>query len=184
MSISRTLEAARWATIWHADQERKYTGEPYMVHPLNVAKLVNSFSYQLKPSDEDLSNMIAAALLHDVLEDTTVSQQELRTRFGDSVADMVTGLTDHFTKEEYPDMNREARKKAERVLLAAQPVEVQFIKACDLLDNLDDIIKHSPSFAKVYVPECAATVAVLTKLPIYLRAYVEGKINKSMEQLS
>jgi (p)ppGpp synthase/HD superfamily hydrolase len=80
--------ARKFATEAHAsiDQRRKYTGEPYIVHPLAVAELVNSVPH----TDE----MVAAALLHDVVEDTPVTSEEIHAEFGPVVGALVDWLTD------------------------------------------------------------------------------------------
>ena len=84
-----TVERARiFATAAHAavGQTRKYTGEPYIVHPIEVAKIVENHGGS--------NAMIAAALLHDVLEDTSVTFDVLETEFGSEVAELVLWLTD------------------------------------------------------------------------------------------
>src|SRR5688572_2066454 len=67
-------------------QRRKYTGEPYIVHPIAVAELVRSVPHT--------PEMIAAALLHDVVEDTPVTLAQIEAEFGPVVADLVDWLTD------------------------------------------------------------------------------------------
>lgn len=134
-------------------QTRKYTGEPYSMHPIQVYKLLRKYT----PNEE---NMLVAALLHDVLEDCTtdsISQHDLSNNieyaFGWVVADMVWGLTDHFTKELWPSLNREERKRRERMRQASLPWAVQTIKYCDIMDNTSNILEHDPGFARTYVEE-------------------------------
>jgi (p)ppGpp synthase/HD superfamily hydrolase len=145
-------KALVFATAAHAavGQVRKYTGEPYIVHPIEVAGIVACVPYT--------EAMICAALLHDVLEDTKVTEDLLRTEFGDTVTDLVVWLT----KVEVPG-NRKARKKSELKRLAGAPAEVQTIKLADLLANTPSIVKHDPKFAKVYLKEKLDLIAVLTK---------------------
>lgn len=80
--------AHAFATDAHGDidQRRKYTGEPYIVHPIAVAELVRSVPHT--------PEMIAAALLHDVVEDTPVTIEGIETEFGARVAELVGWLTD------------------------------------------------------------------------------------------
>jgi (p)ppGpp synthase/HD superfamily hydrolase len=75
--------ALEFATTAHAsiNQRRKYTGEPYIVHPIAVAELVRSVPHT--------PEMIAAAYLHDVVEDTPVTIEEIREEFGPQVAELV-----------------------------------------------------------------------------------------------
>ena len=74
-------EAAHLAVDAHAGSVRKGDGSPYVFHPFEVAAIVAGVS-----RDEEV---IAAALLHDVVEDTSFSAEELRRRFGNRVADLV-----------------------------------------------------------------------------------------------
>ena len=127
----------------HGDQKRKYTNEPYINHPMAVATLVDFIA----DGDED---MICAAILHDVLEDTDVGEGELRKRFGDAITDLVVGLTDVSKPE---DGNRADRKAMDRLHTINSPAKVQTIKLADLIDNSRSIVKHDPGFAKVYMAE-------------------------------
>ena len=78
-------QAEEFARERHAPQKRKFSGEPYVNHPIRVRDLVAEFS-----QDEEL---LCAALLHDTLEDTETSMDELRERFGCRVAELVSQLT-------------------------------------------------------------------------------------------
>lgn len=78
------LKAYNYANDYHKNQCRK-SGEPYIIHPLNVAYILAN----LELDDET----ICAALLHDVVEDTPATLDELKTEFGESVAMMVDGVT-------------------------------------------------------------------------------------------
>ena len=143
MSDERQIEKARvFAMAAHAAvrQLRKYTNDPYIVHPLAVAAKVALAN----GSDA----MVCAALLHDVLEDTQVTEATLRTEFGHEVTNLVVWLT----HVEVPG-NRSARKVAECKRLYGAPAEAQTIKLADLLDNAASIIKHDAKFAKVFLGE-------------------------------
>jgi (p)ppGpp synthase/HD superfamily hydrolase len=147
------IENARvFATAAHAaiGQKRKYTFEPYVVHPIQVAEIVKSVG--------GTPAMICAALLHDVLEDTKVPEWVLRTEFGDLVTDMVVWLT----KVEVPG-NRKVRKEAELRRLYGAPEEVQTIKLADLIANTPSIVFHDPNFAKTFLREKRELLEVLTK---------------------
>lgn len=152
----RALEerAKLFATAAHAavGQTRKYTGEPYILHPMAVADLVRGVR---AVTDE----MLAAAWLHDVVEDTKVTIEQIDAEFGADVAELVGWLTDVSRPE---DGNRTTRKALDREHLAAAPAAAQTIKVADLIDNTASIVEHDPSFAVVYLGEKAALLAVLT----------------------
>ena len=142
--------ARTFAEIAHGDQKRKYTGEPYVTHPGAVADLVRSV-----PHTEE---MIAAAWLHDVVEDTQVTLERVREEFGDVVADLVADLTDVSKPE---NGNRRVRKAIDREHTAAASPQAKTIKLADLIDNSRSIVQHDPDFAKVYLTEKALLLEVL-----------------------
>jgi len=130
-------------------QLRKYTGEPYVNHLAEVVGVLRTI--QATP------RMLAAAWLHDVLEDTTLGEARLRKEIGHKVADMVIALTD----SDAPGLNRAARQEATRTRLARQGAPVQTIKLADIISNVASIVQHDPKFAKVYLPEKEAMLQVL-----------------------
>lgn len=151
-----TLEdrARIFATAAHAavGQLRKYTHEPYIVHPTEVAATVKTVPHT--------EAMVAAAYLHDVVEDTGVTLELVRAEFGDEVATLVGWLTD----VSRPDHgNRAARKAVDRAHTAAAPAEAQTVKLADLLSNTKSIMEHDAEFAKVYLAEKRALLEVMTK---------------------
>ena len=126
-------------------QKRKYTGESYWTHTDAVAEIVAAYG--------GTETMIAAAHLHDVLEDTPIGSLELYNEFGFTITDLVIQLTDEYTSEKYPRMNRAARKKAEADRLSLISDEAKTIKLADLYDNTKSIVAHDPKFAKTYLRE-------------------------------
>lgn len=146
-------EALAFATKAHGDQKRKYTQERYIEHPKRVAELVRTV-----PHSEE---MICAAYLHDVVEDTSVSREEIEQTFGKEVARLVHELTDEYVKEEYPELNRKSRKKKETARQAKMSPEAKTIKLADVIDNTRDIIKNDKAFARKYIPEMEALVEAL-----------------------
>ena len=136
----------------HEGQFRKYSGMPYIVHPIEVATIVQTVEH----SDE----MIAAALLHDVVEDTDYSFEDIAKEVSPEVADLVKGLTDVSSPQ---DGNRKVRKAIDKDHLAEQNAEVQTIKLADVISNSQDIKANDPKFAKVYIEEMKALLEVLTK---------------------
>jgi (p)ppGpp synthase/HD superfamily hydrolase len=157
-------QALTYATAAHAavGQRRKYTNEPYIVHPIRVATTVAKFG----GTDE----MIAAAYLHDVVEDTGVSIEDILDMFGSVVAVIVDGLTDVSVPE---DGNRAVRKELDRAHSADATWAAQFVKCADIIDNAADIGNNDPSFNVVYRKEMVALLEVLDKVkdePIYAAA--------------
>jgi (p)ppGpp synthase/HD superfamily hydrolase len=151
----RTQPALTYATAAHAaiGQRRKYTDQPYIVHPIRVADIVDKFG----GTDE----MIMAAYLHDVVEDTAVSIADILDMFGTDVARIVDGLTDVSVPE---DGNRAVRKAIDRVHSADASYEAQFVKCADMIDNASDIGDNDPSFNVVYRKEMVLLLEVLDKV--------------------
>jgi (p)ppGpp synthase/HD superfamily hydrolase len=134
-------------------QKRKYTGEPYIVHPAEVARIVASVP-------GSTSDMVAAAWLHDVVEDTGCTYTDIHMNFGIDIATLVQWLTDVSKPE---DGNRAVRKAIDRAHTADAPAEAQTIKLADLISNSKSIMEHDPAFAKTYLEEKRLMLAVMTK---------------------
>lgn len=147
---NQALEFARAA---HGEQKRKYKDEYYIEHPIRVAEMIRQIPHS--------TEMICAAYLHDVVEDTDVSLKRIKQDYGKKVADLVEELTDEFTKEKYPKLNRRWRKKKETERMAKISWDAQSIKLADIIDNLPSITENDPGFAKRYIPEMEALVEVL-----------------------
>jgi (p)ppGpp synthase/HD superfamily hydrolase len=150
------VEKARiFATAAHAAaaQLRKYTNEPYIVHPAEVFSIVSTV-------DGATSEMMAAAWLHDVVEDTGVTIEVIRDMFGEKVAELVGWLTDVSRPEQG---NRAVRKAIDRAHTAMAPAEAQTIKLADLISNCTSIVEHDANFAKTYLEEKRLLLEVLTK---------------------
>ena len=143
--------AYRFAKHWHGDQKRKYTGEPYINHPVAVAQIVASRTQGIA--------MIAAALLHDVLEDTDATVKDLEDfGLGFDIARLVVELTDVSKPE---DGNRAVRKEMDRQHTAEASDWAKTVKLADLIDNTESIMEHDEDFAKVYMREKQALLEVL-----------------------
>ena len=134
-------------------QLRKYTNEPYIVHPFEVAQIVATVP-------DATEEMIAAAWLHDVVEDTGVTLDQVHLLFGAEVAKLVFWLTDASRPE---DGNRVARKAIDRAHIAKAPAAAQTVKLADLISNTKSIMAHDPEFAKVYLEEKRLMLEVMTK---------------------
>ena len=146
-------QALVFATLAHGDQRRKYTNDPYMRHPCRVAGLVRIYL-------GNDSEVLAAALLHDVIEDTSVTLAQLELFFSDRVVRLVQQLTDVSRPE---DGNRAVRKELDRQHIAKASPEAKSIKLADLIDNAFSIVEFDPSFAKVFMKEKRALLEVLTE---------------------
>ncbi len=153
--IDIVRKAQVYAMAAHAavGQRRKYTGEPYIVHPAEVASIVASV-HGATPE------MVAAAWLHDVVEDTGVTYTDIHMSFGPEIAQLVSWLTDVSRPE---DGNRAKRKAMDREHTAQAPAEAQTIKLADLISNSRSIMQHDPEFARTYLEEKRLLLEVLTK---------------------
>ena len=142
-------------------QVRKYTGEPYWVHPIEVANILREYPHT--------DAMLAASLLHDTIEDTGITYDLVLAEFGPIIAGYVDWLTDKSIAE---DGNRAVRKKKDADRLAQAPWEVQTIKYCDLISNTKSILEHDKDFAKIYLKEKAYLLSIMDKgvSTLYLRA--------------
>jgi len=141
-----------FATRAHEGQLRKYTEEPYINHPIAVAKIVEEKGGSFE--------MIAAALLHDVLEDTHVSIEGLRQFLFEivpssagKILQLVIELTDVYEKKNFPHLNRKQRKQLEAERLGRVSDAAKQIKVADIIDNTKSIQEHDPKFAKVFLDE-------------------------------
>ena len=112
----------------HAGQRRKDDGTPYITHPVTVAGLLDDAGF----GDE----VIAAALLHDVVEDTDMGSAELRERFGERVAGLVEALSEDEHISDYEERKREHREQVEE----SGPDAIA-IYIADKLSNLRDMRK-------------------------------------------
>lgn len=143
------VKAAQFAALAHGSihHRRKYTNEPYICHPKMVAFYVATVS--------DDPNMIAAAWMHDVLEDVALlneefSLQKMKEIFHERTVQLVIELTD-ISKPS--DGNREQRKLIDRMHTAEISPDAKTIKLADLIDNTKTIVEHDVNFSKIYLRE-------------------------------
>jgi (p)ppGpp synthase/HD superfamily hydrolase len=117
-------DAIETARLAHAGQLRRGSdGHPYIEHPVAVAELLATCKY-----DDEI---LAAALLHDVVEKSEVAMAQLRERFGDGVAEMVEALTEDETIEDYTERKREQRRRVSK-----SGTDAMAIFAADKLTNV------------------------------------------------
>ena len=168
MDIVRKAQVYAMAAHAAVGQKRKYTGEPYIVHPAEVAKIVADVP-------GSTPEMVAAAWLHDVVEDTGCTFTDIHMNFGIDIATLVGWLTDVSKPE---DGNRAVRKAIDREHSAAAPAEAQTVKLADLISNSRSIVQHDPAFAKTYLEEKRLMLEVMTKgdptLMAEARKYIGG----------
>lgn len=179
-----TTKALRYASDAHGlvGQRRRYTNEPYIVHPVAVANMVWEFG-QLHPDIGFNSQHLAAALLHDVLEDTVTREHTKESRMSDilllcglEVFDMVAGLTNPFNLSHG---NRQKRMELERGRLHDESSDVQNLKCFDMVHNTESIVEHDKNFARRFLQEKRDVIMVLTKADLRCVAMMVDSLQKS-----
>ncbi|MEI8257061.1 MAG: HD domain-containing protein, partial [Deltaproteobacteria bacterium] len=130
--IERAFDVAEKA---HLGQKRK-SGDPYFIHPVSVAKLIADLKLD--------TASLCAALLHDVVEDTKATVEDIRRDFGDEVAFLVDGVTKlskfNFTSKE----DRQAESFRKMLLHMARDIRVLLVKLADRLDNMRTLDHMKP----------------------------------------
>ncbi|QDT16029.1 HD domain-containing protein [Alienimonas californiensis] len=124
------IRAARYAALAHAGQTRKDSAEPYVTHPLAVMTLLCRAGWA---EDDEL---LAAAALHDVLEDTEVTPEELAETFPPRVCALVEALSEHKRDERGEKLPWEYRKAEHRARLTAAEEAARALALADKLHNL------------------------------------------------
>ncbi len=121
--------ALSFAARAHRDQVRKGTDTPYIVHPVGVM-------LALQAAGESDPELLAAALLHDTLEDAGVTAETLAALFGPRVAEIVAGASEPFARDD----PWEARKQHTVAFLRTAPRAIQLVAAADKLHNLSAMV--------------------------------------------
>ncbi|MGN6418653.1 MAG: HD domain-containing protein [Pseudobacter sp.] len=153
----------QFAAAAHEGQRRKFRDEPYINHPVRVMQLCRAYSNDLP--------VLAAALLHDVLEDTAVTADQIGefltplmdAASTDKTLKLVDELTDRFVKANYPGWNRRKRKAKEQERLSNTSAEAQTIKYADIIDNSTEFARAETDFAEVFLRECNSLLKKMTK---------------------
>lgn len=144
--MNEILDAILFATEAHAGQTRKWSGLPYVTHPIKVAQLVAQVS-----TDKDL---VIAAVLHDTIEDTDVTFSNIAAMFGPWVALLVDELTDTTSKETHPTLSRAQRRKIDHERLQGISDDAKTIKLSDIIHNVSNIDQiGNPEFRDLYLME-------------------------------
>lgn len=144
-------KALEFATKAHEGVYRKWSTEPYVEHPKRVAAIVAAAGFG--------PEVVAAAYLHDVVEDTAITAAEIEAEFGPKVAALVSEVTKPVL---VPRPKRAVRRKAFWEHLAKSSYEGASIKLADVLDNSRNVVEVNPKFAAVYLPEMRESMASLT----------------------
>lgn len=155
MTEEQQLERAiNYCIVKHEGQVRKYTGEPYSNHPIEVMNIVRD---NICASNCTLE-ILQAALFHDLIEDTNVTFEDIRQKFGLEVALIVLDLTD---PSKPSDGNRAQRKQIDLEHTASGSYQAKSVKLADLISNTRSIVEYDKNFARVYLAEKAKLLEVL-----------------------
>lgn len=145
--MNKIIQAAQFAHQAHKDQFRKYTKvkTPYIYHPMRVAGMVMIFS-----QSEMVEEMAMVAWLHDVLEDTPTTPDDLRKFCSGAVVEWIKDLTNPSKDKNLPRAERKAMDR-EHIAKLSKPVKI--IKLIDRIDNLIDMRDAPADFMKLYRAE-------------------------------
>ena len=138
--LSAIDKAYNFAKKSHGDQKRK-SGEPYIIHPIHTALIL---------ADLELDKeSIMAGLLHDVMEDTKVTREQMISEFGEEVTDLVDGVT-KLTKLDYDadKVEKQAENLRKMFLAMAKDIRVILIKLADRLHNMRTLQYMTPEKQK------------------------------------
>ena len=167
----------------HGDQTRKYSSDRYIVHPMRVMMICREHTSKIP--------VLCAAILHDVLEDTSITEEALsqflsNTLPGPDAArtlQLVVELTDAYVKTKFPTWNRRKRKQKEADRLRHTSADAQTIKYADIIDNCPEITANDPDFAERYLRECRHLLGKMRKGNHDLHQHALGIVNGCMLQL-
>lgn len=156
-------DVQNFAAEAHKGQRRKYAKEDYIYHPIRVSSICRSVN--------ETTPVLAAALLHDVLEDTDVTKERMQVFLENlmnpaeakQTLQLVIDLTDVYTYKDYPTLKRRQRKEKEHERLAAVQPDAQTIKYADVIDNCIDIADSGDDFAPKFLQECRSLLKKMTK---------------------
>lgn len=151
-------EAYQFASAAHGakGQVRKYTGLPYISHAVNVAMLLNSVS------QDKMGNvtLVSSGLLHDVLEDTALTTDDLKHFFSQLTVELVESVSNPSVK--FPDLPRYERKKMDREALIGKGYGTHTLKLADVIDNSLTVVDFDPLYAQTSVAEARLLIDVLS----------------------
>jgi (p)ppGpp synthase/HD superfamily hydrolase len=165
--MSLILAAANFASMAHKGQKRKYTNRPYIEHPMRVAGQVSLL--------EDVTEEeVAAAWLHDVIEDCDPSYAKLIDEtWPERIATLVLDLTNPSKKR--PEIDRKSRKSLDREHFRHVGRWAKLIKLVDRIDNIRDMDGAEAGFKSLYLQESLLLANVLFDYtdPLNKRLYLD-----------
>ena len=145
-------EAVQFAKEKHKDQKRR-DGSPYIIHPLAVAEIVAEMGLD--------TDAVLGAVLHDCIEDTDASHDEIAKRFGPTVADLVEGVT-KLTRVEYSTLEDEQMENLRKMFMAmSKDIRVVLIKIADRLHNTRTMQYQTPA---KQISKCMETMDIYAPL--------------------
>ncbi len=174
--IAKILQAASFAAKKHTGQKRKDGVEPYINHPLEVANLLANVG---QVTDEDI---LTAAILHDVLEDTDTTAGEITNLFGKAVCDYVLELTDD------KSLPKQERKKLQIEKALHLSLGAKQIKIADKISNVHDIMNSPPKDWSAerkleYIEWAKAVVERLRGVNEHLESYFDKLVKQAQESI-
>lgn len=140
--LSVVVKAYNYAEMAHSSAQTRFSGERYFVHPYNVALILADLHVDVQT--------IAAGLLHDVVEDTGVSYNEIKKEFGEEIANMVDGVT-KLSKVKYRNKEeRQAESLRKMIVAMSKDIRVVIIKLADRLHNIRTLeyMPHEKQYQK------------------------------------
>lgn len=177
--ITKIEESLNFATQIHAGVQRKYSGLPYIFHPIRVANLVNYYclevyyEHPLIKCINTREDVVCAALMHDCIEDSLYPQETkaiMKTKFNTNVVELCFNLTNPSQIiKNFKYLPRTQRKKIDLEHLSKQNSDVHFIKLCDRLDNISDLYLADKDYQILYSNETRDLLEVIGNSHIYLK---------------
>ena len=145
-------DAIAYATEKHKNQKRK-DGSPYIIHPLAVAEIVAEMQLD--------TDAILGAILHDCIEDTDVSHDDIARRYGDTVAELVEGVT-KLTRVEFSTSEQQQMENLRKMFMAmSKDIRVVLIKIADRLHNMRTMQYQTPA---KQISKCRETMDIYAPL--------------------
>lgn len=156
-------EIRDFATRAHQGQYRKSPHEPYINHPIRVMKICADYTTEI--------SILGAALLHDILEDTRITREQLNHYLntltiqdeGQKMLGLIDEMTDIYTKDKYPQWNRHQRKTMERKRIIQTSGDSQTLRYADIIDNCKGLDRLETEFSQLFLNECFDLLQVITK---------------------
>ncbi len=168
----------------HGEQMRRYTPERYIVHPVRVMEMCKEYTNDV--------TILASALLHDVLEDTPTTKEEIKdflinimdNNQAERTVKLVEELTDVYVKSKYPQWNRRKRKAMEADRMEKTSADSQTVKYADIIDNCVEIVNYqTDDFAEKFLLECKSLLKRINKGDNKLYQRAVETVDNCIEQL-